>query len=125
MVLETWVMTLVMVMSGGGGGGGMGNASILRIARLLRLSRMARMARLLRAMPELMVLIKGMLAATRSVFFTLCLLILIMYVFAIAFTQLTDGTSLGKNHFGNVAESMYTLLVHGALLDDVGVFANE
>lgn len=125
MVLETWALNAVALFSTGGGGGGLGNASILRIARLLRLSRMARMARLLRAMPELMVLIKGMMAATRSVFFTLCLLILIMYVFAIAFTQLTDGTSLGKNHFGNVAESMYTLLVHGALLDDVGVFANE
>ena len=45
-----------------------------RLVRLLRLTRMARMARLLRAMPELLVLIKGMVVAMRSVFFTLCLL---------------------------------------------------
>lgn len=125
MVAETWVMTLVQTLQTGDGGGGMGNASILRIARLLRLSRMARMARLLRSMPELMVLIKGMLAATRSVFFTLLLLLLIMYVFAIAFTQLCAGTDVGKLYFSSVGPAMYSLLVYGALLDDVSNFANK
>merc|ERR1719313_3064524 len=94
MVFETWIISAIMLLFTGGGasyGGSLGNASVLRVARLMRLSRMARMARLVRAMPELMILIKGMAAAARSVFFTLCLLVAIMYVFAIAFVQLTIG----------------------------------
>lgn len=125
MVLETWVMTIVTAASGSGGSGGMGNASILRVARLLRLSRMARMARLLRAMPELMILIKGMVAACRSVFFTLFLLMIIMYVFAIGFTQLTTDLPIGETHFKSVPESMYTLLLYGTLLDDVGMLSRK
>jgi len=125
MVLETWVMTLITLITTGAGGAGMGNTGILRMARLLRLSRMARMARLLRAMPELMILIKGMLAATRSVFFTLCLLVLIMYIFAIAMTQLTEETSVGNRHFGTVGGSMYSLLLYGTLLDDIGVMSEN
>merc|ERR1740123_1249566 len=125
MVLETWVMTIVSIFSAGGANGALGNASILRVARLLRLSRMARMARLLRAMPELMILIKGMVAAMRSVFFTLFLLVIIMYVFAIAFTQVCDETDIGQDKFKTVPQSMYTLLLYGTLLDDVGYLSNK
>merc|ERR1719199_1858592 len=100
MVLETWIFTgIILLLGGSGSGGSGGNAGIMRLARLLRLSRMARMGKLLRVMPELMIMIKGMKAATRSVFFTLLLLIIIMYVFAIAFVQLADGTEVGSIHF--------------------------
>merc|ERR1712003_287953 len=88
MIFETWIM-FVVVAAAGGGGQSLGNAGMLRILRLLRLSRMARMARLLRSMPELLILIKGMVAALRSVFFTLLLLVILMYVFAILFRQMT------------------------------------
>mmetsp|Transcript_51374 Transcript_51374/g.130695 ORF Transcript_51374/g.130695 Transcript_51374/m.130695 type:complete len:490 (+) Transcript_51374:2-1471(+) len=124
MVLETWVLTVVMLMSGTAGTGGFGNASILRMARLARLSRMARMARLLRAMPELMILIKGISAATRSVFFTLALLVLLMYIFAIMFTQLTRETDVGEEFFNKVGNSMYTLLVYGTLMDQITLPVN-
>jgi len=116
MVLETWAMTAFLLIAGGSGLGG--NMGIMRIARLLRLSRMARMARLFRAIPELLIMIKGMLAATRSVFFTLCLLAIIMYVFGIAFTQLV-GEDLPEK-FGTVPVSMHTLLLDGTLLDGLG-----
>jgi len=119
MVGETWVMTGFMLFTGGGSSGGMGNASILRMARLLRLSRMARMARLFRAMPELLILIKGMVSATRSVLFTLCLLGIIIYVFGIAFVQLLDGTDAGQKHFSSVPVAMHTLLLDGALMDNL------
>lgn len=95
------------------------------MARLARLSRMARMARLLRAMPELMILIKGIVAATRSVFFTLLLLCLLLYVFAIAFTQLTVDTQVGQLFFPSVPASMYTLLVFGTLADGIGTPLKE
>merc|ERR1719499_2105203 len=101
-------MTLLMILLGGGGGASaMGNASILRIFRLLRLSRMARM---LRSMPELMILIKGMVAASRSVFFTMCLLVLVLYIFAIIMRQLSDGTKAGYFYYNSILGSMYSLL---------------
>mmetsp|Transcript_46832 Transcript_46832/g.85780 ORF Transcript_46832/g.85780 Transcript_46832/m.85780 type:complete len:764 (-) Transcript_46832:47-2338(-) len=118
MVAETWVMSVFTLATGVNSGGG-GDASVLRIARLLRLTRMARMARLLRAMPEIMILIKGMLQASRSVIFTLLLLLMLMYVFAIAMTQLLDGTRIGRRSYSSVLHSMGSLWIHGALLDEV------
>merc|ERR1719271_1184188 len=91
MVLETWVFTVIILFlggAGGGGAGGAGNVSILRLARLLRLTRMARMGKLLRVLPELLIMLKGMMAAGRSVFWTLVLLLIFMYLFAILFVQL-------------------------------------
>lgn len=119
MVLETWVFTALMALAGVSGSGA-GNVGIMRLARLLRLSRMARMGKLLRLMPELMIMIKGMKAAARSVFFTLVLLFVIMYVFCITFVQLGEGTDVGKSHFDAVPSSMYTLLTYGVFLDNVG-----
>jgi len=122
MVAETWVMTSILLIMGGEGGGGLSNASILRLFRLLRLSRLARM---LRSMPELMILIKGMVAAGRSVFFTLCLLLLLLYIFSIAFTQLTAGTTCGELYFKTIGDSMYTLLIVGTFLDNLGPVMNS
>ena len=44
--------------------------------------RTARIIRVARYMPELMILIKGLLVAARSVFFTLVLLLLVTYIFS-------------------------------------------
>lgn len=111
MVLETWIMPIM-----GGSGGGMGNTSMLRLLRLLRLSRMAR---LMRSVPELLTLLKGMAAATRSVFSTLVLLIVFTYVFAIIFKQQTEGDEDLEWFFGTIPEAMWNLLLGGTLLDGV------
>merc|ERR1719410_1125703 len=97
-----------------------GNASILRLARLLRLTRMARMARLLRAMPELLIMVKGMVAALRSVSFTLVLLLMILYVFGITFVQLCDKSPCASL-FPDVLAAIHILLLRGALMDDMSV----
>jgi len=112
-------MTVVILATGkSSGDAGMADASIFKLVRLLRLSRMARLARLLHRMPDLMILVKGIGVATRSVFFTLCLLIIIIYVFAVGLTQVTDGVEpLHSRYFGNVLESMSTLLLRGTLPD--------
>merc|ERR1719310_2439282 len=89
MVAETWVLTLYQIANGSSGGSPLGSTAILRLFRLLRLTRLMRM---LRSLPQLMILIKGMITAMKSVFYVLCLLVLITYVFAIAFTQLSVGT---------------------------------
>lgn len=123
MVLETWVFTVLLLAGAGGSGGGVGNAGVLKLFRLVRLTRMARMARLLRAMPELMVMIKGMASAMRSVFFTLCLLACIVYVFAISFVQLMgprgalEPTEVGNRLFKNVPVAMNNLLLGGTMPD--------
>lgn len=124
MMFETVIMNGMALLLGGGSGGGLaGNTGILKILRLVRLSRMARMARLLRAMPELMIMIKGMSVAMRSVFFTLCLLACIIYVFSIAFTQLLTETDVGSEKFYSVPASMNTLLLDGTLPDHESIVA--
>eukprot|EP00927_Polykrikos_kofoidii_P008630 TRINITY_DN13597_c0_g4_i1.p1 TRINITY_DN13597_c0_g4~~TRINITY_DN13597_c0_g4_i1.p1 ORF type:complete len:708 (-),score=83.12 TRINITY_DN13597_c0_g4_i1:518-2614(-) len=118
MVVETWVVTFALAVFGTAASGeGISNAGVLRVVRLLRLTRMARMARLLREMPELMILLKAIFVAFRSVFFTICLLIIIIYMFAIAFVQLTDDTHVGHIYFDGVASAMGTLLLAGSLPD--------
>mmetsp|Transcript_45029 Transcript_45029/g.84592 ORF Transcript_45029/g.84592 Transcript_45029/m.84592 type:complete len:826 (-) Transcript_45029:61-2538(-) len=117
MILETWVVTLVLLITKKESGAGLGNASVLRLVRLLRLTRMARMARLLRAVPEMMILIKGILVAIRSVFFTLLMLAIIIYIFGVAFAQLCKDTPLEKLYFENVHVSMSSLLLLGVLPD--------
>lgn len=80
MILETWILKIVEVAGGGAGSKMLSNFSALRLLRLLRLTRMAR---LMRAVPELMMLVKGMISATKAVGFILIFLVLVMYVFAI------------------------------------------
>jgi len=116
-VFETWIMSAIVLLSGSGSS--IGSPSILRMARLLRLSRMARMVRLFRAMPELLILIKGLGASVRSMLFTLVLLFSIVYVFAVAFKQLCDGTDC-EHAFASVSEAIHTLWLNGTLMDDIG-----
>jgi hypothetical protein len=117
MVAETWIMTIVLLATGAGGSGGLGNTSVLKLVRLVRLTRMARMAKLLRAIPELIILIKGVAIASRSVGFALVLLTILIYFFAIVFRQLSDDTDLGDMYFKTVPESMLSLLLDAVLPD--------
>ncbi|CAE8646435.1 unnamed protein product, partial [Polarella glacialis] len=89
----------------------------LRAGRLLRILRTARMARLVRLMPELMILVKGMFVACRSVFFTLVLLGIIIYIFAIAFMEISKESEMREKYFAGMGKSMFTLLVYGILPD--------
>jgi hypothetical protein len=126
MVMETWVLLIVMTAIGGGGGSPIGGTSILRLFRLLRLSRLMRM---LRSLPELMILIKGMVTAMKSVAYVMGLLLLITYVFAIAFTQLAvqdevKECDMGNTYFANVSHAMYSLLTYATFLDDLSQFTD-
>lgn len=90
---------------------------------------MARVAKLLRAMPELVIMVKALKAAMRSVFFTLVLLCILLYVFGITFAQLCYNSAVGDELFGSVAHSMYSLLLYGVLcldfLDDIAAKLNR
>jgi len=44
----------------------------------------------------------------------------LIYVYAIAMRQLTADSEVGEQYFPSIPRSMYTLLLHGTLLDDLG-----
>eukprot|EP00927_Polykrikos_kofoidii_P070952 TRINITY_DN6730_c1_g1_i1.p1 TRINITY_DN6730_c1_g1~~TRINITY_DN6730_c1_g1_i1.p1 ORF type:complete len:725 (+),score=94.63 TRINITY_DN6730_c1_g1_i1:139-2175(+) len=131
MILETWMMTAIMFLiedptkrAADTTASGFGNTSIVKIVRLARLTRMARLVRLLRAVPELIILIKGILVASRSVLFTLVLLLSIIYVFAIVFRQVVlqflspeDGAYVRDTYFSSVPLAMFSLLIHAVIPD--------
>jgi len=126
MVLETWCLApIVFYMAQQSGGGSGPSLELLTPLKLLRLLRMARMAKLMRAMPELLILIKAIAIATRTVFYTFFLLGLIIYVFAIFFTtQLGRDSELADHDdckFGTVQDSITTLLIASAFPDLQGV----
>eukprot|EP00929_Paragymnodinium_shiwhaense_P073093 TRINITY_DN37152_c1_g1_i1.p1 TRINITY_DN37152_c1_g1~~TRINITY_DN37152_c1_g1_i1.p1 ORF type:complete len:819 (+),score=218.32 TRINITY_DN37152_c1_g1_i1:111-2567(+) len=112
MIFETWILTFATTF----GSFDFASGSILKIARLVRLTRMARLARIMRAIPELVILIKGIWVATRSVFFTLALLLIIVYVFAIAFKQLATD-HIYDEYFRTVPVAAVTLLLYAVLPD--------
>lgn len=118
MVLETWLLPIFSVNTSMLGK----NHTILRLFRLLRLSRLLKM---LRSSVELLMLVKGMMTAMRSVFYVMVLLMALTFVFAIACTQLADDTDRIKSlYFSNVALSMYSLTLSGIFMDNVSVFCN-
>eukprot|EP00747_Dinoflagellata_sp_TGD_P045594 gnl/TRDRNA2_/TRDRNA2_143921_c1_seq1.p1 gnl/TRDRNA2_/TRDRNA2_143921_c1~~gnl/TRDRNA2_/TRDRNA2_143921_c1_seq1.p1 ORF type:complete len:353 (-),score=83.75 gnl/TRDRNA2_/TRDRNA2_143921_c1_seq1:71-1021(-) len=125
MVAETWALTIAVYIRGDISSAGLVNASILRMGRMAKLLRMTRIARFLRSMPELMVLIKGIGLASRSVFFCMLLMLIIIYVFAIGLRQLTKGTTLEDSHFDTVPTTMNNLLLDcllpagATMVDDV------
>jgi voltage-gated sodium channel len=103
------------------GGGALPGGSL---PRLLRLARLSRLVRMLKALPELLIMVKGIGTATSSVSYTMFLLILATYVFAIALTQLSEDTEFGDTFLHGVAESMYTLVIYCAFFDDLSVYAD-
>jgi len=119
MLLETWVvpMFLLVLPESDDSGSSLGRTvSVLRVARVLRVLRTARIVRVARYMPELLILIKGLMVAARSVFFTLVLLLLITYVFSIAFARLSEGTSL-EEIFPSMPSALLTLIVKSVMPD--------
>lgn len=115
MITETWILFLIMLFSGAQIQ--LFDPSVIRMLRLLRLSRVARIVRILRKLPEIMILIKAIGVASRSVFFTMLLLLAVIYVFAIAFVHMTKDTTVGKAYFNRLPMSMYTLLFSGCFFD--------
>mmetsp|Transcript_42538 Transcript_42538/g.99175 ORF Transcript_42538/g.99175 Transcript_42538/m.99175 type:complete len:332 (-) Transcript_42538:98-1093(-) len=100
---------------------------MLRILRLVRILRLSRMAKLLRAVPELVIIIKGIGFAARSVIVFFMLWSMIIYVFAILLRQLTASYDVGTRYFSSVTHSMMTLFLTGivpnqaTLIEEVGV----
>eukprot|EP00927_Polykrikos_kofoidii_P031141 TRINITY_DN26802_c0_g1_i1.p1 TRINITY_DN26802_c0_g1~~TRINITY_DN26802_c0_g1_i1.p1 ORF type:complete len:664 (-),score=69.89 TRINITY_DN26802_c0_g1_i1:83-2074(-) len=125
MVIETWITTLVFTLIFGSSKTSTSvDAQILKILRLSRLTRVGRLARILHAIPELIVLFRGVASASRSVLSAMVLLVLLMYVSAVIFTQVIDHLTepdavpnLRELYFSSVQHSMASLFLAGVLPD--------
>lgn len=118
MVVDTWILPIVMLAVGSDSGGSFaGNLTVLRVLRLVKLLRLSRMTKILRNIPELVIIMKALAHASRSVAIFSCMWMLIIYFFAIVMRQLTDGTEAGATWFKNVPDAMATLLLNGILPD--------
>jgi len=103
--------------------GGAGLNLPTAVLRLFRLARLSRLIRMLRSLPELMIMIKGMMSAAASVGYTLGLLLLITYVFSIALRNLVPPDSeIAEDYFSTVPEAMHNLIVYGTFLDALSDF---
>jgi len=118
MVVETWVLTGIAALFDLNIGGG--NLRMLSVFRTLRLVRILRLAKVLRHVPELMVIVRGIGISLRAMAVVLALLGLVIYVNAIVFRVLMEGTSIGERKFGDVMSAMGTLLLDGALAGHKG-----
>lgn len=109
--------TLTLV-AGMGGTTGAGNMSFMRTMRILRLIRVLRIIRIVRFMDELRTLVVSIVKSMKSLFWTLSLLALGIYVVGIYFTQVVLDYRLAtqdyapstlSDHFGGLALSMMSL----------------
>eukprot|EP00931_Biecheleriopsis_adriatica_P054911 TRINITY_DN32363_c0_g1_i1.p1 TRINITY_DN32363_c0_g1~~TRINITY_DN32363_c0_g1_i1.p1 ORF type:complete len:749 (+),score=169.32 TRINITY_DN32363_c0_g1_i1:112-2358(+) len=116
MIIETWVMVVIAVVTNSAGLE-IRNAGVLRVLRLVRLVRVGRVMRVLRAVPEVMILVKALAVASRTVLFTLCLLGAVIYVFGIAFTTMSKDFAVREVYFRDLWGSMFTLTFYACLGD--------
>lgn len=96
-----------------------GNLSFVRAMRILRLIRVLRIIRIIRFMDELRTLVVSITNSMRSLFWTLSLLLLGIYVVGIYFTQLVLDNRLANQNqgtspaltdlFGGLPQSMLSL----------------
>lgn len=107
----------------------MGNLRIVRMIRVTRLMRLLRIGRIVKFMRALRMLVFSIISTLKSVFWSMLLLVIIIYVFAILLTQAVsdhimavefgdqeeflDEATLSKldDHWGSVSESMLSLFM--------------
>mmetsp|Transcript_10661 Transcript_10661/g.30180 ORF Transcript_10661/g.30180 Transcript_10661/m.30180 type:complete len:670 (-) Transcript_10661:91-2100(-) len=109
-VFETWVMSTAVALMDVDGAA-TANLRVLAIFRTFRVLRVLRLARVLRQLPELMVIVRGIAIAFRGIATIIGLLSFVIYLGAIVFRVLLDGTGVGRDHFCNIPSAMGTLLL--------------
>lgn len=120
--ISTGDLVISSLLQGRGGDGAEGNLEFVNIMRILRILRLARLIRLLRFFKELWLLVAGVIHSFRTLTWTLVLMVLTIYVFAIVMTRTLghrfgcDRASAGDScdgqmdqWWGEVPRSMFTL----------------
>jgi hypothetical protein len=113
------VLTVLMDMLGGGGGGAGMNFSFMRVLRVLRLVRIIRLFRVLRVIGELRTIVASIAGCMKPLFSALILLVLMIYVVGVFFTQAVSTYFLENAdiehdealvaNFGTLAQSLFSL----------------
>eukprot|EP00930_Biecheleria_cincta_P044834 TRINITY_DN30884_c0_g1_i1.p1 TRINITY_DN30884_c0_g1~~TRINITY_DN30884_c0_g1_i1.p1 ORF type:complete len:838 (+),score=155.38 TRINITY_DN30884_c0_g1_i1:35-2515(+) len=118
MVSETWLVPFFLFVTNvENPSKALGNLTMFRAIRMVKLLRLSRLTKILRAVPELLIIIKAMFFASRSVSIFCCFWLVLIYFFAIILRQISDGSRAGEKYFRSVPESMNTLLLRGILAD--------
>eukprot|EP00930_Biecheleria_cincta_P029903 TRINITY_DN20744_c0_g1_i1.p1 TRINITY_DN20744_c0_g1~~TRINITY_DN20744_c0_g1_i1.p1 ORF type:complete len:811 (-),score=155.95 TRINITY_DN20744_c0_g1_i1:13-2445(-) len=117
MLVETWIIPLIVWMIQSDSPNNVVDLSMLRMLRIIKILRISRVARLLRSVPELVIILRAIGFAARSVIIFFLLWVVIIYVFAVVLRQLTVETDVGRMYFSSVPVSMNTLLINGILAD--------
>jgi hypothetical protein len=79
--------TLIVLRESLGSSSSYGQFNYLRVLRILRLTRIVRLVRLLRLIGELKTIVDSILGSMRSLFWTMLLLMLFIYMIGVYFTQ--------------------------------------
>ncbi|CAK9082082.1 L type [Durusdinium trenchii] len=123
MIGETWILSLILLLSDMTTTEALFDASALRIIRMVKILRLSRMAKLLRAIPELSIVIKAIGAAGRSMLVIAVFCLMVVYVFALTLKQITlivntDPTdpSIAAD-FNSVLSAMNALLLRSLFSD--------
>mmetsp|Transcript_49560 Transcript_49560/g.89036 ORF Transcript_49560/g.89036 Transcript_49560/m.89036 type:complete len:833 (+) Transcript_49560:49-2547(+) len=120
MVIETWIIPVIMLALNIKSSDFNIDLSVLRMVRMVKLLRLSRIARILRSIPELVIIVKAIGFAARSVLVFFLLWLVIIYLFAVVLTQLTGSggeNEVSLRYFKDVPTSMATLLLDGILAD--------
>jgi len=115
-ISETWILGTVSAISGiDFTRDRLKTVVAFRVLRLLRLMRVLRLVRLLRHVPQLMVIVRGLGMAIRSVACVLALLLLFIYAGGIVGRGMFEGSAFGQEWFPSVLASMGTLMLECTL----------
>ncbi|CAE7226161.1 CACNA1G, partial [Symbiodinium necroappetens] len=115
---EVWILTLVLAVTGQQTSMIQGTG-LLRMLRLVRVFRLTRMTKLLRACPELMIVLKGLAYAMRSVSVFFGVWIILIYFCSVMFRLFADGSEIGTAaYFDSVLSVMNTLFLRGIFGDN-------
>lgn len=102
MLVDTWVFYVAQ------GGTSMKSMAGLRLLRGLRV---LRAGRVLRELPELLIIVHGVVSASQAISVILGLLAAIIYMGAIFFNVAFEGTDVGRQYFPTVFAAMGSLLI--------------
>lgn len=115
MIFESWIMPLMLLIAKQDVDRRDGFVQVVRVLRTLRTVRLAR------AFPEMVTMVKGMLAAFWALLSTFVMLTLLVYVCAIVMHSiLQDELDLSK-YWATLPDALWTLIIHGVFLDNVSV----
>merc|ERR1711971_339022 len=125
MICEIFVITHVLEAAGIDTKGG-----IEQFMKILKLIRIFRMGRLALFFPDLVGMLKGLVAAIRPVGSMMFMLFILLYVFSILIFLLVRhdhdmDPNFKKNYFESLAQTMWTLLLDGVFMDSLALIARH